>query len=342
MADDGVLFELRAKIDDLERDLNQAKAKLAEVKAEGDKADESGLGFKKSVSGVRSWVAAVGGAIGVATSFYLIGQRIRETWDTFFETGTDKADKFINAIGGQSPQERIKKTTDEIQRLQTILGASNESTYDAIRNRIAEGSVASIEERLKALNAELDSANAAKLKQQGDAEDKANAETARKERERQAQLGDDIRKRVRSVAEESLTEEEKIQADRLNGLEELQRFRDSLSESDREANAALLTEWEAGVNRVFDVRMKKLRDEADEQRRLDQKRAEDLADAMAKELGDAMDKVFADVARQNQAFFAQFSGRQNELLGRVVRDLQRIANQMPSASGGAAYGSGVV
>ena len=147
---------------------------------------------------------------------------------------------------------------------------------------------------------------------------------------------------MRSVAEESLTEEEKIQADRLNGLEELQRFRDSLSESDREANAALLTEWEAGVNRVFDVRMKKLRDEADEQRRLDQKRAEDLADAMAKELGDAMDKVFADVARQNQAFFAQFSGRQNELLGRVVRDLQRIANQMPSASGGAAYGSGVV
>lgn len=151
MADDRVIFEIRAENDQLKAKLAESQNEIEKLKAKGEDADQSGLGFKKSVSAVRSWIGSVTAAIGVATTFFVLGQKIRAVYDDLFTSGAEKGRNFANTVLSPDATDRVKAYSDEIDKLQTRLAQSLESPTALVLNTLQGFSTDSLKSQIAEL-----------------------------------------------------------------------------------------------------------------------------------------------------------------------------------------------
>lgn len=341
MADDRVIFEIRAENDQLKQKLAETETKLDQLKAKADSADASGLGFRKSVQSIRSWIGAVGGAVAVATSFYVIGQKIRDTYDSIFTSGADKAKKFSDSLFSADAADRAKTLSDEIDRLQTRLASSLESTVANVTNRLLGLGPQSLKDQIAALESsradaqnQLTAQKAAKERE--DAKTAAKAKLAEEEKVRQA-IFDRARDDTKRLAEEGMTQEQRIEATRAEGLKRIQEL---TAQARTQEELTAVNALESQIVRRYQrerEEMKRLNDEANQERI---RQAEEQAQAYADEFRRQMLEAIQEINRANQSFFSSFSEKQNGLLLSIRQEITRIRGSIPSSGGAAGFGSG--
>lgn len=98
---------------------NQQVEKLNKTADSG--ADLTVKGFKKSVAAVRTFVGAIASAIGVATAFFVLGQKINKLFTELFTSGESQAKKFLETINSADPKEKLGAVAKEIEQLQGVL-----------------------------------------------------------------------------------------------------------------------------------------------------------------------------------------------------------------------------
>lgn len=119
-----VFIDIVADNEQLKRKLAEADARIAQLQSKANQADSGGLGFKQSVTAVTQWIGKVTAAIGIATTFYNLGLRIRETWEGVFSTGAEKAARFADSIDFSKPEKATKDLDEQIQALESRLDAA--------------------------------------------------------------------------------------------------------------------------------------------------------------------------------------------------------------------------
>lgn len=166
----------------------------------------------------------------IATEAYELGSKIREYIEDRFESATDKAEKFMLALNDKAPEERLKGLNEEIKKLTEQLGASRDSWGASFMSTFfGEGSEGAIEDRIKQLESEAQMLRAQKLKEQNDAEMRAEQDQAARAREL----------RLQNIEQEAKTQDDAIRA-REEGEVRIARLRDQLAkETDAAARAAL-------------------------------------------------------------------------------------------------------
>lgn len=350
MADDSVLFRLQADISDLKAKLAEADTTIQTLKAKTEKADDEGLGFKKSVTAVKSWIGAVGGAIAVATSMFVLGQKIRAVYDDLFTSGAEKAKKFSESLLITDATDRLKAYTAEIDKLQTRLAQSLEDPISNILNRLQGLGPQSLMDQIAALEASRSDAQQQANRQREVAEEKAAKEKAAAEEEAnrkridameatqraEEQANEEARQRrtqqalddANTLADATLSEEEKIARKRFDNIERAKRLlTQAVTEQDRFAAESLIKA--ANLNARFEL--KKLEDEREKKRLETEKKA---ADKYADTLEDRLRKFYDEINRANREFGTTLGDRLNGTLEAIRQDINRIRLTIPQNGGG--------
>jgi len=300
LADDRVIFEIRAENDQLKSKLAESQTELDKLKAKAEAADASGLGFRQSVSAVKQWIGSVTAAIGVATTFFLLGQKIRDVYDELFTSGAEKARKFSEALMTTEPTERLKKYSDEIDVLQSRLAASSENVGRRLLNIFSGNTTDSLLLRVSELEKKRSEAQK-QLNAQRDAEERA----AEKKKQEEAVAA-------------------AIELQRVVGLERAKKRYDEVVKAEDAAQA------------VVDASLAAAK-EAHERRLAD---AEKEGEAFARAAAAGMQQVIDQINRANESFFSSFADRQNGLLLSIRQEITRIRGSIPSSGGAAGFGSG--
>lgn len=297
MADDRVIIEIKAENDQLKAKLAESQAEIDKLKAKGIAADESGLGFRKSVSAVRQWIGSVTAAIGVATTFFVLGQKIRDVYDELFTSGAEKARKFSEALMTTEPTERLKKYSDEIDVLQSRLAASSESIGRRFLNIFSGNTTDALTERIAALE-----------KRRAEAQNQLTAKRNADER------------KIAKTQEEELVAAA-LEVQRVVGLERAKRAYEDKVRREAEAKEGVeqLIEDYRGFVDEFDTAMREASERA--------------AEAYIRIIKDGFDEVNRANAQAQQQQTQQANGN----LIALRRVLQTIAAQMPSSPGNSGY-----
>lgn len=129
--------ELRAKVDKLEAELTQAKARVNEYASAAESAHtrtqqsaetaSRGIGqaLKQQMTAFTGLISRVSAAIGVFTVFLQLGERIRE----MFTSGAEKAERFSESIAGQDAQARVAALAKQLGELEAKLSQVREATW---------------------------------------------------------------------------------------------------------------------------------------------------------------------------------------------------------------------
>lgn len=269
------------KLDDSSRKVDGFKESTERAtKAQGSFADS----IKKSIGTVTSFVGAITSAIGVAFAFVRIGEKIRTTYDDAFRTAKERAEEFKATIDTTNAADALKKTRDEIAKVEADLGFSlrNEALGKRgvallVGNQSVDDLRQRLEELRKAESSFLKQARARELEERRAETRKANeavandnaksAESSAKAIETQTQQLEQARQRVRQrVIRESATEEERIVIDALERINEVREaFANQQDQS--EANAlALQIETQARVA-IGELRKREFEEQEERHRR---------------------------------------------------------------------------
>lgn len=337
MADDRVLFTLEAENAQLKAKLAESQAELANLKKAGEDAgqgvadgmgkatkaaremtneSERGIGaltkgFRQSVAAVTSFVSSITAAVSVATTFYVLGGKIREVWKDAFTPGKEKAEEFVEALDLTKTQESLKQTEDQLTALYLKLGDPGLAFHPQLgESPVAtqiKAEIARLEETRKGLRAQITSP----LLRGKEAEEEA-------------------RKNAMAA--------EKAKQDIKNSLGEAARRREETEDAIRaeEAFARIVEQ----VNDEYDRRMerqKELDDQSSARRIAD---AEKEGEAFARAAAAGMQQVIDQINRANESFFSSFADRQNGLLLSIRQEITRIRGSIPSSGGAAGFGSG--
>lgn len=190
--------------------VDAASRKVDEFKNKGEKGGEGfAQGIKKSIGAVTSFIGAMTAAVGVATTFFILGTKIRDVYDHFFTSATEKAAKFVAAIDATEAKSSLAKIEAEILQLQGRLGKSLEIGGDGKNKKLAslligdpddlKGQIAALEKTALAFRKQL----RAPLERAKDAEQDNDIER-RRELELDAALSDlEARGREKIAAEKA-------------------------------------------------------------------------------------------------------------------------------------------
>lgn len=131
MADKSQVGELYVKLGADNTEFNAAmSAAEAQSKATADKlsehADLTAKGFRKSVAQVTGFIGSLTAAVGVATTFFEIGKKIRETWDDALKTATDRAKEFAIALDTADPKRLLEGTEEQIRKIEARIAQLRE------------------------------------------------------------------------------------------------------------------------------------------------------------------------------------------------------------------------
>jgi len=232
------------------------KVDAAQAKVEGFKrsAEEGGEavagGFKKSISAVTSFIGSLTAAVGVATLFYNIGQKIRDVYFELFASGSVKAKEFVDSINSIDAKKNIESIESEISRLQQRLDKALrfEGDKDAtLFTKLLFGDPKDLEEQIAKLT---QAANA--FRQQQEAQRKRQKEAEEelgREKERQADL-------QQALDERAADNQEKRARERAAAFEAEQA--ETIRRADAELDAARQKYHEEDLKRIQERRDKEL------------------------------------------------------------------------------------
>ena len=147
---DDAAAQIKARNAEIADDIDEFNNRPQATGTAGQQDAADPLGFKRSVGAVTSFLGKLTAVVGIAGTFYAIGQQVRETWIGFFETGTDKAKQFALTLGNDAAA-NLAKTNDEIAKLQSNLDAGLSSRFGALANVLAGNTKKSLEEQIAAL-----------------------------------------------------------------------------------------------------------------------------------------------------------------------------------------------
>lgn len=121
---------------------------LNEVKNKTTSAtEEMAGGFKKAVSSVTSFVAALGAAAGVAVTFYNIGKKINDILDDQ-AIKLEKLEKLRKERQSNEARDLAKTASTELERLQTELGDIEQTLgFDSLIGAIAPAALEALKRR---------------------------------------------------------------------------------------------------------------------------------------------------------------------------------------------------
>ena len=321
---------LRAENEELKRKLDETSRKLDELRGKSD-GEAITTGMKRSVQAVTSFIGSIVSAIGVATVFYNLGNKIGETLYQTFASGTAQAEKFVEALDLTKPAQSIAATRKEIETLEAKLADALKryETLDGGTSLQGAGRVKRLQDQLVTLRGiERDLSN--QIEADKNATKKRLAEKAADEEFRRA--SEDSRK----LAAQSLDEFEAIERAREDGIlraaELTKRARTDeqraiAEELDRQVrlraereNQLIRDRRAAEEQAATDAARERERREIEANRRI----AEDMAEQMARALQDAYARGNAELLAGVNQVNSKLTVTANNILT-VVRQL--YANQ---------------
>ncbi len=333
MADDRVLFTLEAENAQLKAKLAESQAELANLKKAGEDAgqgvadgmgkatraaremtneSERGIGaltkgFRQSVAAVTSFVSSITAAVGVATTFYVLGGKIREVWKDAFTPGAVKADEFVEALDLTKPQKALDELDAKLDALYVKLGDPGLAFHPQLGESPVAAQIKAEIEGLEATRRNLAGQINAPRQRKREAEDAATsaAEVARKLEFQTKNI----------IAQHGRRLEEQNDAIRFD-----------------EATARILDQ----INAEYDRRLERGTDVEDQ---LHGKRMQHM-EAEARHFAEEYERAIEQVTRANATFFNNFADKQNGLLLSIRQEITRIRGSIPSSGGAAGFGSG--
>lgn len=293
----------RAKIT-IEADGSKARTEINKTKSTFSEATEKiQQDASRQVGAFTGLIGAVTASVGVFASFLTIGSRVANV----LEGGTSRARTFTAALAELGNEERLKRLSDEAQRVQDIVSA------------IEGGGLAAIDARLQAL-VEFGTVSAQELRGQA-SELRKEAKQARDALEneqtvkrREAERAAAVAERIASLerARDIQAEITRLELDQLDGAERITReveerqrqlreqFNAAGSDEEREALRVLATLENERAN----LRLRQIREEEEERERLAQERRRKDIEA-AREAGRAMaqaaQSIFDSAISSNRA-----------------------------------------
>lgn len=232
------------------------KVDAAQAKVEGFKrsAEEGGEavagGFKKSISAVTSFIGSLTAAVGVATLFYNIGQKIQDVYFELFTSGAAKAKEFSESINSVDAKKNIETIEGEISRLQQRLDKAlrfNGDEKSTLLTDLIFGDPKEIESQIAKLT---QAANAFRQQQEAQRKrQKEQEEEQLREKSRQADL-------QQALDDRAAENQEKRARDRAAAFESEQN--EAIRRADAELDAARAKYHEEELNRIQERRDKEL------------------------------------------------------------------------------------
>ncbi len=358
MADDRVIFSIEAENAQLKAALAETQAELDKVKTTAEKVDDSGLGFKKSLSAVKSWIASVTSAIGVATTFYLVGQKINETLTSAFTSGTEKAQDFVDALDIANSEQALGVLQKEINKTAALLDDAIKRSEKGLLGDVgATADVKGFQQQLTRLRQEeetlLKSTNGKRLRlderaanARADAQKKADDESAARleeaqltEEQRSEQARQERTQRAlddaNALADATLSAEDKIARKRFDAQERARRLMlQAQTEQDRVAARALFD----AANLSATYELDKIEDERSKKRIETEKKA---ADEFMRIVEERQRRLLDQIRQANSQFETGLSDRLNGTVSAIAADVRRILT-LPSSSSDRAIGEEVI
>lgn len=194
----GVLITFAANGQQVEAEATRAKVAVEGVgKTTGDvnsrtvqSNEAAAASWGKQVSAVTGFIGKVTAAVGVATTFYVLGTKIREAYDNVtgsLNKAADSAERFSQGLNFQDTEGSLKKTSDEIANLQSLLaGFEEKGFFDKSISGLFNGeSAESYRKQIEALEATRELLTSKRTKEQAAADKKADDERAAAERKRE-------------------------------------------------------------------------------------------------------------------------------------------------------------
>lgn len=265
-------------------DNSQAKRSLAEAQAGVSKATAafaaqmgSGDGWQKQVGVVTGVLGKLTAVVGVATTFYALGQKIRDV----FQSTESSVAAFRDSLISLSSGDKLKATEKELTDLQAKLAASSESMFSTLINSLSGDTSGKLGKKIKALQEDAgrlarDAAGqasiAARKQDEKDRADKAKAdkEAAIKARKEAASEFADLEK---DAAREAMSARERIVEDALRKIDALNRSsREGMIERERAEAAKAnvfdvlrdsLAEYDRAQKEAHEAELKRIKDRAD-------------------------------------------------------------------------------
>lgn len=284
----------------------------ASMKATGKAVSETIQTFTK-------FVAIPGMILGVAATFYKLGQALREGYINVVEDASAKSERFFQTLdkGGGSTEQQLSAVNKQIQELTSQLDGSRESNVGYINNLFwGAGSPGDIEKQLSSLETRALSLRK-NLQDARDAKDKAAAEA-------EAKRVEDAHRQTLALQAQAMDDKERISFETENRVADLRK------KHEKESNAAIRSEIEQQISWEYQIRNQKLADlavkaEQDKRRQQEQEEQADekLADArndLARKLLDEREAIEFDYVRRLAELERQLDKETSEARKRLIEE----------------------